>query len=273
MDVNKTAEEEPSMNGTKIATTDLTKPLKLAFFTVSDDAQARQILSEHLSPGKDDGNYIVQSIRTLGNRTSWFDFFPNEKKIILVQSLDNMTSAIKFAERYNDTDPIIVYDIEHWSRTPDDERANPVRSIIEGADMVHKAGFEYGVAPDADYLLKRHKEINWKKIDFVDMQLQRYSKDPEKFAAYTEQIGSYIKSQNSQIELFVQVSLGRTDYHESTNLLKLVGDKVDGIFIAYIPESGLASDKYSSKETAERTLDRVLDEIDKIKANRMTATK
>jgi Ni,Fe-hydrogenase maturation factor len=258
MSISKPAEE-------RLTTIKRVEPLKLAFFTVSENMQTKQILSEHLSPGKDDSNYIVQSIRTLVYTTSWFDAFPNEKKIILVQSLDNMTLATNFAGQYNNTDPIIVYDIEHWSRTPLEERVTPVRSIMEGADIVHEAGFKYGVAPDADYLLDRYKEINWKKIDFVDMQLQRYSQDPETYAAYTEQVGSFIKSKNPQIELFVQISLGRADYQESIKLLQLVSDAVDGIFIVYIPESGLASNRYPSEQVAERTLDELLDEIDKIK--------
>lgn len=236
--------------------------LDYAVFTIEPNDQAKEIIGNYFAQEKNhSNNYIAQSIRVLPKTTWWFDEFPSEKKMILVQSLDNITLAIQLARQHNYTD-LIVYDIEHWSQTPSEEKERPVFSMMQPADMIHEEGLKYGLAPDADYLHSHYKSITWSKIDFVDMQLQRYSDDPERFANYTKIIGSFIKSQNPEIELFVQISLGRSDSDEASRLISSVGDMVDGIFIAYIPESSLAAEKYPSEDHAEEALDEVLNEIE-----------
>jgi hypothetical protein len=246
-----------------------TKPLLIALFTLDPDVQVRDIIKAHLSQNNDSSSsssyYIAQSIRSLVRTTWWFDSFPNEKKMILVQSLRNMTATIDLANRYSNTD-LIVYDIEEWSKTPKRERNNAVKSITKGADIVHDGGYKYGIAPSAEYLIEHYRQINWSNIDFVDMQLQRFSEDPTTFSNYTRQIGSFIKEQNPDILLFVQLSFSRTDYTQTSAAIQSVKDIVDGIFIAYIPEGNTNDDNMQTLEhTAAGTLDRILGEVRTVK--------
>ena len=83
---------------------------------------------------------------------------------------------------------MIIYDIEQWDKTPELKHADPSLLISKGADIVHQAGYRYGITPDAVTLLDNYKKINWTKIDFLGMQLQKFSHDVSEYSSLADGI-------------------------------------------------------------------------------------
>jgi hypothetical protein len=224
----------------------ITRKLSFALFTVSNDNATLDALknASTLFTQHDRGNmvYMIQSIRSLNNSISpTFDAFPNQEKIIVVQSLDNMTKAQLLATRFSDANTI-TYDIEHWSKTPQSEQSDVISSISKGADIAHSEGYRFGVTPDSQYLLENYKEIKWREIDFVGLQLQRYSNNVPLFKTYLNETSSFIRSENQNTKIFVQLSCRITSTEQTIEDIRIAKNYVDGIIFAYIPaEEGVAA--------------------------------
>jgi hypothetical protein len=165
-----------------------------------------------------------------------FDILVDSNKIITVQSLDNVTKALEYSDRYKGVTHIL-YDIEHWSRTPLEEQANPVASIGEASRKVHAGSLKYGITPDAPFLIENYEHIQWTEVDFLVMQLQRYSQNRSEFSGYAKEIGTYAKAANPSIQVFVQLSFRFTDSEEMISAIDVTRPWVDGYVVAYLPSS------------------------------------
>lgn len=258
-------------------------PLSFAVFTFVSDEESMNIIRKHYSnnssyPNYGLGNnkaspYVMQSIRALlpsESPSAWlFDEFPDRKKMIIVQSLGNMTDAIDLGRKFDNVSHI-VYDIENWDKTTRLEKENPVIAISNGSRIVHAAGFKYGITPDAPTLLNNYKEINWTEIDFLGMQLQRFSDNVTEYSNYAKQISDYVRSQNPDIEIFAQVSFRLTGTGDMIAAIESTKDFVDGYVIAYLPDpdgDGI-SDSCAATCTPE-DLDEVLKTINALKSERL----
>lgn len=205
------------------------EPLLFGVFTFVNDTESLNVMGRQYSNNLD--NYVMHSVRSSPGPLWLYDAFPFNRKMIIVQSLDNITDAINIGQRYNLD--LIVYNIEIWERTPELERTNPSLSISKGAHLVHEAGYRYGIAPDAPMLMDIFKKINWTEIDFLDMQLQRFSQNVTEYSSIAEEITSFVRSRNPNIEIFTQVSFRFTDANEMIKIVESVKDIVDGFIIAY----------------------------------------
>ena len=206
------------------------EPLLFGVFTYANDTDSMRAMQEQYS-SNDRKHYVMHSIRALPQGLWLYDEFSTHRKMIIVQSLDNITAAIDI-DRYHNLS-MIVYDIEHWERTPESERADPLLSISRGADSVHEAGFRYGITPDADMLIDNYRKINWTEIDFLGMQLQRFSQNAEEYSSLAEEIASFARCKNPNIEIFTQLSFRLTDATDMIRIIEGVNDVVDGFIIAY----------------------------------------
>ena len=130
---------------------------------------------------------------------------------------------------------MIIYDIEQWDKTPELKHADPSLLISKGADIVHQAGYRYGITPDAVTLLDNYKKINWTKIDFLGMQLQKFSHDVTEYSSLADDIATFARSKNPNIEIFTQLSFRFTDANDMIKAIESVKDTVDGFIISYIP--------------------------------------
>jgi hypothetical protein len=211
------------------------EPLLFGVFTFANDTDSLDVMRYHYS-SNNLNHYVIHSIRSLSEGLWLYDTFPMHRKLIIVQSLDNITDAIKIGQDYELN--MILYDIEQWERTPESERTNPSLSISKGAGIVHEAGYRYGIAPDAPTLIDNYKKINWTDIDFLDMQLQRFSQDVTQYSRIAEEITTFVRSKNPNIEIFTQLSFRFTDANGMIKVIENVKDIVDGFIIFYDRNAG-----------------------------------
>jgi hypothetical protein len=205
----------------------------------------------------DPNHYVIHSIRSLPGQLWLYDTLPTHRKMIIVQSLDNITYAMKVGQHY-DLD-VIAYDIEQWEKTPELERVDPSLSISKGAGIVHQAGYRYGITPDAVILMDNYKKINWTEIDFLGMQLQRFSQDVTKYSSIAKEISTFVRSKNPDAEIFTQLSFRFTDANDMIKVIESVKDIVNGFIIFYDTQPHLCKSTCSPHE-----LNLVLDRINAI---------
>jgi hypothetical protein len=179
--------------------------------------------------------------------------------MIIIQSLDNITDAMNIDQSYDlDT---IIYDIESWYRTPTSEQIDPPNSISRGARIVHEAGYRYGITPDRAILMDNYKMINWTEVDFLGMQLQRLAPDVDEYSRVADEIVSFVKCKNPNIEIFIQLSFNFSNANGMIEAIESVKDIVDGFIIAYI-QNGTSD--LCIPACSEDDLDSVLDRINRL---------
>jgi hypothetical protein len=235
----------------------LTSDLLFGVFTFSSDRETMQILNEHYSYGNST-DYVIETLRSLSESAWLFDAFPHESKKIIAPSLDGLREAITRGSPYNVS--LIIYDIEDWNLTPQYEKRDPIRSITRGYNIVHSAGFQYGIAPDADYLLKYYREIDWTKIDFLNMQLQKFSQNITQYSSFAKDIRSFVKAVNPDTKVFAQLSFRYTNADETINIIRGLRGNVDGVIVVYLPGT---EQNLCSPNCTPDNLDKVLSEITK----------
>jgi hypothetical protein len=91
------------------------EPLLFGVFTFANDSESMRVLGQQYS-ANNPNHYVIHSIRSLPGQLWLYDALPAHRKMIIIQSLDNITDAIKTGQHYNLD--VIVYDIEQWERTP-----------------------------------------------------------------------------------------------------------------------------------------------------------
>jgi hypothetical protein len=67
------------------------------------------------------------------------------------------------------------------------------------------------------------------------MQLQRFSEDVPEYSRTAEEITSFVRSENPNIEVFTQLSFRFTDDNDMIRVIESVKDIVDGFIISYLP--------------------------------------
>jgi hypothetical protein len=222
---------EPFAKGQECITSKTAEePLLFGVFTTDKDTESMKVMRQQYS-SNDRNHYVMHSIRSLPEGLWLYDEFPMHRKMIIVQSLDNITDAINI-NRQHDLD-MIVYDIEHWENTPESEQMDPSQSISKGAGIVHEEGYRYGTTPDAVMLMDNYKKINWTEIDFLGMQLQRFSQNVTEYSSIAKEISSFVRCKNPNIEIFTQLSFRFTDANDMIRVIESVKDIVDGFIIAY----------------------------------------
>jgi hypothetical protein len=82
-------------------------------------------------------------------------------------------------------------------------------------------------------LMDNYKKINWTEIDFLGMQLQRFSQDVPEYSGLAKEISSFVRCKNPNIEIFTQLSFRFTDANDMIRVIESVKDIVDGFIIAY----------------------------------------
>jgi alkylated DNA repair dioxygenase AlkB len=234
--------------------------LLLAIFTFTNDSKSMDVIRQHYYSNDGRNHYVMHSIRSIPQPLWLYDAFPTHKKMLLVQSLDNITDAIYIGQYYDLN--TIVYDIEHWENTPELERANPSISISKGASIVHGLGYSYGITPDAEMLLDNYEKIDWTEIDFLGMQLQRFSQNGTEYSSIAEKISTFVRSRNPNIEIFTQLSFRFTDANDMIKAIEGVKDIVDGFIIAY--DTNIRSDSCIPLDCSPRELKLVLDRINRL---------
>ena len=133
--------------------------------------------------------------------------FPNQRKLMVADSLSQVDSRITQAKNHNIPTYAIAYDFEHWSATPASEQANPLGSMSIASNAVHAAGYKFGFAPDSKYLNDNYKSYNWKKVDVAWLQIGYNARTYSKFVPYVTDVINTIRTENPNAVIIVQLSL------------------------------------------------------------------
>ena len=150
---------------------------------------------------------------------------------------------------------LVIYDIEHWASTPEDEQKDPLAAVDRAAGLIHASGSQiFGIAPDGEYLGLRKeacevsldkciiRQVDIKKLDMVIIQAQRLLSDrcakeggPEKYVLLVTTLAKEMKAKNPQILVVAQVSFRYTPPERMIEALRRVQGCVDGFYFAYPP--------------------------------------
>ena len=172
--------------------------------------------------------------------------------------IESMSSGLLTKHR-----DFIQYDPESWDATPASEY-NPglpngnsvVQSIGQCSDIVHQAGYLFSIAPQFTggpkalvkpnpFLLRHYKEIVWRRVDKLVIQLQGGVKK-HAFVDEAKQIYRQVKSQSPEAQVFVQVGLTKgTDCTPAQviSYLSELSPDYDGIQVIFLPNAPACTDE------------------------------
>jgi hypothetical protein len=188
-------------------------------------------------------------------------------------------------------DDITSYDIEKREATPTDETANVPSSIAATTREIRMQGYKAGVTPSGDIIMQKYGNINWRDIDFLGLQLQRFTGDTETLVRWANQISEYVKSVNPNTVIFVQLTFRQAsncydpnetpalsedcivDVKQSINKLEYSLSRlaevktVDGYIISYLPTDATSWPRnYCPQELCNpANFDRILTYIESIR--------
>jgi hypothetical protein len=195
----------------------------------------------------------------IGTNSQLFKDLPNVKKIAGGASLPDLTAAMNDSRAKGYKLDFVVYDPEHWNLTPESEKSNIPGSVNVAADLVRSAGYKYGITPDRAYLLDNYQKIDWHKIDYLNLQLQRETANTQDFSGFTadvKKVTDFARLENPNILVFAQLSFRFTDSSNMIRAIDAISDSVNGFVIAYLP-SGAIPCKYCSLDGLEAVLDHI----------------
>lgn len=264
-------------------------PISFTVYHTSYSDSTMEVLRKHFN-SPNTKNYLYEDTlvkAVLGNFSSEFNF-------IIGGTSHNEITKNKFqvARNYHfDSNDIIVYDIENRPSTPKYERMDPVSSISKVMQTIRSQGYKAGVTPDYEFITTYYKEIEWQNVDFLGIQIQRFSNNYELLLKWAAEISIFVKAKNPDIEVFVQLSFrhasncydsegnGRVDntceidVYETMRVLKenlnAVArlETVDGFIISYLPNDHTSKPKYPcpAELCTPSNLDNIMTHIENIK--------
>ncbi len=176
------------------------------------------------------------------------------------------------------TPKMIVYDPEYRSLTPKREQANVLESIRKARRRVASTGcHDFGLAPgsallfgfdgtDCTYDLGDSflRDINWRRVDLVDIQSQRllsaHCLERDGLTTYrrvVNRIADYVRGLNPEIRVFSQVSFRDNAPEDMLAGLRNVRDVIDGFYFSYPTTNTEIPCEYCTEEDLEFFLSNV----------------
>lgn len=216
----------------------------LSVFTSTRDTATIGLIEKYVGPGDD----------VIGPGSPLARDIPSAKKIAPTPSLDGIATAMSDARSRGIKLDYIVYDPEHWPQTPQQEQQDIAGSVSKAADAVHGAGLKFGVTPDRTYLIDNYQGIDWRKVDYLNMQFQRELADRANFTLFAgdvKKVTEFARAENPNIEVFVQMSFRFTDPQDIIKAVDMSSGYVDGFVFVYLPNGPC---QYCSNENLETVL-------------------
>ena len=115
--------------------------------------------------------------------------------------------------------------------TPSNELVNPAGSTNIAANVVHKAGYKFAMAPSRAILVIEYQEIDWTQVDMLILQLQGITSQPSVFENTTTQISTYVKRHNPNALVFVHVNPVLDTISNIVNDVNSTRNSIDGVSI------------------------------------------
>jgi hypothetical protein len=211
-----------------------------AMFANSTDPSVFPALSQTLQKGDYVSARIAQADPHLGRRIGRDHLF------VLPGSLSGVRKHLGCGP---DSPGLVMYDIEHWTDTPDAEQQHPGESIAAAARLVHAAGCQrFGLAPDGEFMGMKdckqdfaaglYQQVDWRQVDLLSIQAQRILADTcnlsvDDYAAYVTQVTTFVKAKNPNLRVVTQISLRYTPTDKLQAALRKLGRAVDGYYLIY----------------------------------------
>ncbi len=168
---------------------------------------------------------------------------------------------------------LVMYDIEHWTATPQPEQRDPAVAIRRAAEAVRAIpGKRFGITPDGRYLgitagkcavgdENILRAVDFAPLDVVQLQAQRLLSD--KCAGqggaqlYTELVSANAKAARLAkpgILVAAQFSFRYTPPERMIAIIRSLGGTVDGYYLAYPANSRGIKCGYCAPENLEKVL-------------------
>jgi hypothetical protein len=189
--------------------------------TITTGDETQEVIEEHL-----DENDFINNFR-LGA----LDKFPEQQSMLNTESHDTIEDAI---EDEVDVD-YIAYDNERSNgdlSTPSEELEDPAESTNEAIDMIHDGGYSSAMAPTRSLLMEEYQDVDFEKVDFLNMQLQKVVGESE-FEDIASKVSEEARSEHSDIIITAQVNPSFNSIEEIVDQAEEVQDHVDGISIIW----------------------------------------
>jgi hypothetical protein len=163
------------------------------------------------------------------------------------------------------TPGVVVYDIEHWTDTPEAEQRQPGASITAAARLVKSAGCQtFALAPDGEFMglgdcridfsAGIYGSVDWRRVELLSIQAQRLLSEScagkltvEDYATFVTRVAAYVRERNPAIRVVTQVSLRYTRPEQIVAAMRRVAAVVDGFYVVY-PAHSTKPCRYCSPE-------------------------
>jgi len=166
-------------------------------------------------------------------RPKVLDLYPNTNHCLSAYSIDSIKAAIETAKTYGNI-KYIAYDNERGNEnlsTPAGELVDPAASTNIAASLVKLAGLGFSAQPTHAILMEEYKGVDWTKVDFMLMQMQKFTKGDSSFISDVTTVSNWIKSKSPNTIIFVQVNTAFDTAPHILSLINSVSDKIDGVSI------------------------------------------
>ena len=154
------------------------------------------------------------------------------RKMVIFKSVEETEQLL--ADMAGDID-IIGYNLEHGQTTPEEEKADPVRSIQRMRDLADEHGLQLAFGPDHDFALSHGVEMA-PFVDIFVLQIQRQQTNPAVVEDFVIPLVPQLREANPDLEISVQVRT-EGDVEGIVELLDSLKAYLDGISILTSPDT------------------------------------
>jgi hypothetical protein len=210
--------------------------LLIRIMTINNDESTRTTIRSHL-----DEDDFVNNFRlpVLG-------MYPGQNQALNEQSIAAVKNSIASEIPASKVDvDYIEYDNEAGNgglSTPESELVDPASATNEAVKTIKEAGYKAGVAPTRRILMQELPGVEWSRVDYVVMQLQKVVGTQE-FRDTADKVSATSKSQNPDIKIFAQVNPALNSVEEIVDAIDSIRDDIDGVGIVWTMNDASQLDK------------------------------
>lgn len=165
----------------------------------------------------------------------------NYSQIISNSLIEGGASDLAWAKKFNfGPNDYFAYDAEGWSKTPIEEQENQSYWVTQVCNAVHAAGYKCGYTPQLGGWIGegQWEKINWKVVDYVELQEQGRSGNTTSLVENVTHLVSIVRASNPNTVIFVDLNFtptnGLANILSDIAALSLING-VDGVQITYLP--------------------------------------
>ncbi len=208
------------------------KGFAVNLFVPNPTAIIKGIVDTHLNQ-----NDYVSSYRTVNMM-----IYPKLNKSLYTSSVPMTVNQIQVAKQNGIG--YVCYDNEQYNAglsSPASELAQPANYTNIVGKMVKDAGLKYNIQPEWESLQQEYKDVNWKQVDLLTMQLQRFPLGitPEQhFKDLAIAVSTIARSENPNIIILAQVNLAfdtSPNNQAAIDFVNSLRDHIDGVSVVVNP--------------------------------------